>query len=100
MNIESLSSVASEALTTNVGSKMQEDVSDVSFSNMITEYYNDVNSKITEADNNLRDYAVGDNTNIHELLISIQKAKSTFELGLQVRNRLLEGYQEVMRMQM
>jgi len=43
--------------------------------------------------------SVGETSNIHDVLLSIEKAKLSFELGLQVRNRLLEGYQEIMRMQ-
>jgi len=31
-------------------------------------------------------------------MISLSKAKTSFELTLQVRNKLLEGFQEVMRM--
>jgi flagellar hook-basal body complex protein FliE len=70
-----------------------------SFADYINQYYNDVNSQINEADMKLREYALGENGNIHDIMLSISKAKTSFELGLQVRNRLLEGYQELMRMQ-
>ena len=58
-----------------------------------------VNDKIIAADQNLEAYAKGEMTNIHELLLSIEEAKLSFQLVLQVRNKLLEGVQEVMRMQ-
>ena len=32
-------------------------------------------------------------------MLELEKTKISFQLGLQVRNRLLEGYQEIMRMQ-
>ncbi len=70
-----------------------------SFTDHLNGYMNDVNKLINTADTNLRELAVGETSNIHEVLLSIEKAKTALELGLQVRNRLLEGYQEIMRMQ-
>lgn len=69
------------------------------FSNYIDKYYQDVNTMINDADTKLRQYAIGEPVSIHEVMLSISKAKTAFELGLQVRNKLVEGYQEIMRMQ-
>ncbi|WP_299581619.1 flagellar hook-basal body complex protein FliE [uncultured Microbulbifer sp.] len=41
----------------------------------------------------------GDLDNIHQVMSAINKAKLSFELVTQVRNKLLEGYQEIMKMQ-
>jgi flagellar hook-basal body complex protein FliE len=101
MNIESLAAVgAIDTLSDSSVLEIKPDVNKgVSFSEVISEYYTQVNDQINQADFNLREFAVGNTTNIHDLLISIEKAKTSFELGLQVRNRLMEGYQELMRMQ-
>ena len=42
---------------------------------------------------------MGGTKNIHETMIAIEKAEISFKLMLQVRNKILEAYQEVMRMQ-
>jgi len=58
-----------------------------------------VNDKLLVADTQLRKLAVGEATNLHETMIAIEHAKLSFELVVQVRNRVLEAYQELLRMQ-
>lgn len=58
-----------------------------------------INNQINEADVQVQRLAVGDTDNLHQVMTSLEKAKLSFELGLQVRNKLLESYQEIMRMQ-
>jgi flagellar hook-basal body complex protein FliE len=42
----------------------------------------------------------GENEEVHTMALALQQAQLTFDLGLQVRNKVVEAYQEVMRMQM
>ncbi|MDE3075341.1 MAG: flagellar hook-basal body complex protein FliE [Chloroflexota bacterium] len=53
-----------------------------------------------QADNMIQRLATGDKVDIHDVTLAIQKATITNQLAIQVRNRLVEAYQEVMRMQM
>ncbi|HZP85409.1 MAG TPA: flagellar hook-basal body complex protein FliE [Burkholderiales bacterium] len=39
------------------------------------------------------------NTNLHEVMVSLQKASLSFQTMVQVRNRLVSAYQEIMNMQ-
>lgn len=41
----------------------------------------------------------GENVELHTVAIQAQEAQVSFELLLQVRNKLIQGYQEIMRMQ-
>ena len=41
----------------------------------------------------------GEQTDIHQVAMSIQKAGLTFEIAMEVRNKVMQAYQEVMRMQ-
>jgi len=43
--------------------------------------------------------AQGENVNIHQAVIAGQKAGLSFNLLMQVRNKMVEAYQEIMRMQ-
>lgn len=43
--------------------------------------------------------ASGENVNIHQAVIAGEKAGLSFRLLMQVRNKMVEAYQEVMRMQ-
>ena len=56
-----------------------------------------VNDEKNEADRNIEQLAKG-KTGIHETMISIQKADISFRLLLQVRNKAMEAYREIMRM--
>jgi flagellar hook-basal body complex protein FliE len=59
--------------------------------------YSDTQS---QADNMIQRLATGDKFDIHDVSLALQKASLTNSLAIQVRNRLVDAYQEVMRMQM
>ena len=42
----------------------------------------------------------GETQDLHETMIAVQKADLSFQMMMQVRNKLLQAYQEIMRMQM
>lgn len=58
-----------------------------------------VNSTIVNSENDIRKLASGDAQSLHEVMIHMEEAKLSLQLLAQVRNRVLEAYQEVMRMQ-
>lgn len=58
-----------------------------------------LNDQLQQAELNVQQLASGEQDNLHQIMLSLEKAKLSFELALQVRNKLLEGYQEIMRMQ-
>lgn len=58
-----------------------------------------VNSQLIAADDSVRRLAIGDPVNLHQVMVKLEEAKLHFDLVLQVRNKLLEAYQDVMRMQ-
>jgi hypothetical protein len=41
----------------------------------------------------------GQNVPLHQVMIASEEASVSFQLMLEVRNKLLDGYQELMRMQ-
>ncbi len=55
----------------------------------------------TERDTNalVNRAALGDDVDIHDVMIATQTESLAFQVGLQVRNKLVEAYQEVFRMQ-
>lgn len=58
-----------------------------------------LNQQVTSADMEVRRLALGEAGNIHEVMMRLEAAKLSFELAVQVRNRVLEAYQEILRMQ-
>ncbi len=69
------------------------------FSSWVAREMQDLNTKLSTADTQVRELAVGDTTNIHQVMIALEKARMSLELVVQVRNKLLEGYQSLMQMQ-
>lgn len=73
--------------------------SDSTFATWFSNQVQQVNKDMAVADSNLQSLATGENTNLHQVMISLEEARLSFQLLMQVRNRVLEAYQEVMRMQ-
>lgn len=57
------------------------------------------NQDIVSADDAVRRLAVGEPVNLHQVMVQLERAKLQLELVLQVRNKLLDAYQDLMRMQ-
>jgi len=59
-----------------------------------------VNQTQQEAEGMAANFAAGaSNTNLHEVMISLQKASISFQEMVQVRNKLVSAYNDVMNMQ-
>ena len=58
-----------------------------------------LNGTQLEADQAATKLAAGEPIDISEVMISMEKADVSFQMALSVRNKVLEAYQEVMRMQ-
>lgn len=72
----------------------------VSFLDTLKEKLNEVNDQQIQA-NNLTDKLVkGDNVDVHQVMLSTEEAKMSLELAVQVRNKLLDAYQEINKMQL
>jgi len=59
----------------------------------------DVNAKQGVAAQSLQDLQSGQNVSLHQTMIAMEEASVSFQLMVEVRNRLLDSYQEIMRMQ-
>jgi flagellar hook-basal body complex protein FliE len=57
------------------------------------------NATMAVAEGDLRSLASGNAANLHTVMIHLEEARLSFQLLAQVRNRMLEAYQEVMRTQ-
>jgi flagellar hook-basal body complex protein FliE len=53
-----------------------------------------------DADSAVQKFLTGENEELHSIVLAVQKAEVAFDLGLQVRNKVVAAYQEIMRMQM
>ena len=70
-----------------------------SFGTYLKNSFNQVNELLGVADSTASELAVGKAENLHDAMITFEKADTAFKLLVQVRNRAIEAYQEMMRMQ-
>jgi len=59
----------------------------------------EVNNLQKEADQAILDVALGKEENLHRAVIALERANLALGLAVQVRNKVIEAYQEIMRMQ-
>lgn len=80
--------------------KEEKTQSEKTFADFLSEKLDEVNDKQIEADDITQSYIKGDETDIHNVMISAEEAKMSLEMAVQVRNKIVEAYQEISRMQL
>ncbi len=80
--------------------KKAEDKKEVSFIDTLMEKLDSVNEKQLIAEDMTEKLVKGDDVDIHEVMLSTEEAKMSLELAVQIRNKIVEAYQEINRMQL
>ncbi len=70
------------------------------FGQMLDGLVSNVTSKQTEAGELTRRVLMGESDQLHQSIIAMQEAGVAFTMMVEVRNKLVESYQELMRMQL
>ncbi|MCL5096637.1 MAG: flagellar hook-basal body complex protein FliE, partial [Candidatus Omnitrophica bacterium] len=91
--LEALSSTAKP------GSAVEVNPSSTQFSDLLGKMVEEVNARQSTASQAVRDLQSGQSVSLHQAMIAIEEASISFQLMVEVRNKLLESYQELMRMQ-
>ena len=69
------------------------------FGDMLKQAVSEINQLQNSADKAITGVQLGQSGSIHEAMIALEKADISFRAMMQVRNKILEAYQEIMRMQ-
>jgi len=69
------------------------------FSSVLEKVINNVDNDHKEGEKAIQNFVTGKDTNLHNTLISLEKADISFQLMMKVRGKLMEAYHEVMRTQ-
>ncbi|MDB5049200.1 MAG: fliE, partial [Fibrobacteres bacterium] len=68
------------------------------FNDMFTGFLKDVNEMQLKADQSIQKMVSGEVKDVHQVMLAVGEAKVAFNLLLEIRNKTMEAYQEVMRM--
>ena len=69
------------------------------FKEMLHDAIDTVSNLQGNADRLMTQLATGETQDLHQVMIAVEKVNLALQLTLQIRNKMLEAYQEIMRMQ-
>lgn len=98
MNIDSISSIAGLTKQGGIG-KTAGAAGDASFESMLKQSLGELNKTQVEAYNAMEGIATGEVKNLQQAVQKIEEAELSLKLALEVKNKALSAYKEVMRMQ-
>lgn len=70
------------------------------FAKLLADGIDEVNRDLIHADNTVRSFVLDDTVPVHQVTFALEQARLSLELMMQVRARLVEGYQQIMNMQL
>ncbi|OCA89628.1 flagellar hook-basal body complex protein FliE [Pradoshia sp. D12] len=71
-----------------------------SFASVLKKSIEEINTTQQESATMTQKLALGENVDLHNVMITSQKASITLQAAMEVRNKAVEAYQEIMRMSM
>jgi flagellar hook-basal body complex protein FliE len=72
----------------------------VEFSKMLMDGVLSLNAAQNESNQLVSNFIAGKGPEVHNLMLNVEKANLSLELAVQIRNKIIDAYNEVMRMQM
>lgn len=69
------------------------------FGELFSQALEKVNAQLLAADAKVGQLVAGERVELHDVMITLEEAKLALSLAVEVRNRLMEAYQELSRMQ-
>uniref|UniRef100_A0A7C2EKC5 Flagellar hook-basal body complex protein FliE n=1 Tax=Ammonifex degensii TaxID=42838 RepID=A0A7C2EKC5_9THEO len=70
-----------------------------SFGEVLSRAIKEVNAAQVRADEAIKAFLSGETKDLHQVVLATEEAKLMLELAVQVRNKVVEAYQEISRMQ-
>lgn len=70
------------------------------FADILSAGMKQVEAKLSTADGLVRRFALDDSVPLHQVTYALEEARMSVELAMQVRGKLVDGYRELMNMQL
>lgn len=78
----------------------QQPVAGAGFGDILSAGIGQVEGKLATADALVKRFALDDSVPVHQVTFALEEARMSVELAMQVRSRLVEGYRDIMNMQL
>lgn len=73
---------------------------DVSFKDVMKNFLSDVNEMQNKADESIQKMAAGEITDVHQVMSTVEEANTAFNMMMEIRNKVMDAYQELMRVRL
>lgn len=94
MKIGAITNINPESLLNKAENKNNAD-----FKNVLTDFIGSVNQTQMDSAKVTNDFIIGDNVELHDVMIAAEKAKTSLELLMEIRNKTVDMYKELTRIQ-
>lgn len=91
-----LASYQSQALPSLPTSKSQ---GPIAFGEMVSQFVGQTNQQQMAADESVRQLVTGQTDDVQQVVLAVAQADMSFQLFMEIRNKLIDNYNELMRMQ-
>lgn len=98
MNINPIQHNKDATFTLNKGIKNEKN-NEISFGDYLKNSIDEVNRLQVESQNYKNLLATGEVDNLHDVMIAAEKANIALQLTMSIRNKVVDAYREIMRMQ-
>ena len=78
--------------------ELEEKTGEVSFRDSIRNFVYDVDGMQKDAAEKTQLFMAGEISNVHDVMVAVEKASTSFQLLMELRNKMLDAYQEIKRM--
>ncbi len=95
MQISSIQNTIPEIINSNKVEKSKDD----SFGNILTDFIGQVNNNQLDADNMAQKFVTGGNVEIQDVMIAGEKAKTSLDLLMEIRNKAIDMYTQLSQIQ-
>ncbi len=97
--INQLASINFRDLVQNKQTGNSKEVKGKDFGDTISDFLKAVNDSQNQSSQKVSDIIEGKSENLHEAMVMLEESKLSFQLMLEIRNKLLDSYKEIERMQ-
>ncbi|WP_019962430.1 flagellar hook-basal body complex protein FliE [Woodsholea maritima] len=95
-----MASVETSTVLSSTDSPLKADsIQNISYQSIFIDGLNAVEEKLNTTAEKVREFALNDDIPVHEVMIAMEETRLMVELTMQVRNRVVEAYRDVMNIQ-
>lgn len=84
----------------NISNTTEEKTNGTSFSNVLSDAISKVNDSEVNANNKIESLIKGEDVEMHEVMLAIQESVLSLQALIEVRNKTVEAYQEISKLQL